>query len=121
MHPFTRSIQEAGRTEAVSIQRIESAANASDARQPIAFYNVLLALRSDSYRSLKPGHQYLAAYAKAGWEIKSLILLDIPSEYDLYAKMGAEVALIQNSTQDVAISKSRNWVFGQARNHFGWA
>lgn len=121
MHAFSRSVQEAGRTEDTSIQKIESAAASSHARQPIAFYNVLLALRSDQFRGLNPGHKYLAAYASAGWELKSIILLEDEGEYKNYARMGVPTAIISNTVLEMAKSASRNWVFGAARNHFGWA
>ncbi|MES4993878.1 hypothetical protein ABVB70_26660 [Agrobacterium radiobacter] len=121
MHAFSRSVQEANRTEELSIHKIEAAAVASHARHPIAFYNVLLALRSDQYRGLNPGHKYLAAYANAGWELQSIILLEDEDEYKNYARMGVPTAIISNTVSDTANPASRNWVFGAARNHFGWA
>ncbi|CAH0142900.1 hypothetical protein SRABI05_00342 [Agrobacterium fabrum] len=121
MHAFSRSVQEANRTEELSIHKIEAAAAASHARHPIAFYNVLLALRSDQHRGLNPGHKYLAAYASAGWELQSIILLEDEDEYKNYARMGVPTAIIANTVSDTANPASRNWVFGAARNHFGWA
>ncbi|MGO7634458.1 hypothetical protein [Rhizobium johnstonii] len=121
IHGFSRSIQEAGRTETKSIQKIENAALSSSARQPIAYYNVLLALRSDIYNGFNKGHHYLAAYVQAGWELQSVILLDIPKEYRTYARMGMPTAIIEDSTANTAYAPYRNWVFAEARNHFGWA
>lgn len=121
IHAFSRSVQEAGRTEALSIQKIEQAAAASNARSPIAYYNILLALRSDQYRGLNKGYDYLAAYVKAGWVLESVILLEDVNEYYNYARMGAPTALIENTVANASHSSRRNWVFGEARNHFGWA
>ncbi|WP_320196404.1 hypothetical protein RMR10_009655 [Agrobacterium rosae] len=121
IHAYSQSVQEGDYTEASSIKRIEDAAAASHARHPIAYFNVLLALRSDVYKGLNQGYKYLAAYTAAGWDIESIIMLDIPDQYNDYGRMGAPTAIINESTANSAIDLQRNWVFAEARNHFGWA
>ena len=57
-----------------------------------------------------------------GWDIQSLVLLAPKiAEYNRYAGFGAPLAHIPDAAEMSANQLERNWVFGQARNHFGWA
>lgn len=121
IHAFRKSIQESLRSPNVAINKIVSAARKKQQKSIFSFYNVLIALRSDSYKTLPTAETYLEEFIKAGWIIESLVLLDIPKEYHRYVKFGAPTCEIEHSTHLTAESRSRNWIFGQARNHFGWA
>jgi hypothetical protein len=121
IHAYRRSVQEADRSPAFSADKIEKAAASLDQKTPIAYYNVLLALRSDSIGGHPTAAGYLSHYVRSGWDLQSLILLDMSAEYWRYARFGVPTYDLQNSTELTANSLQRNWVFGQARNHFGWA
>ena len=114
-------MQEAKRSPERSVEQILKTAENLASHQPMANFNVLLALRSDICNGLPKADHYLAHYIRAGWELQSLILLDRMNEYDRYARFGAPTALIDNSTEVLLKERQRNWVFGAARNHFGWA
>ena len=97
------------------------AARARQRRQPFAYFNVLLALRSDVCNGLPTADHYLAEYVKNGWDLQSLVILDIPEDYNKYARFGAPTCLIEGAAENTSVALQRNWVFGQVRNHFGWA
>lgn len=84
-------------------------------------HNLLIALRSDVVNGLPTADRYLRDFQQAGWDIQSLVLLGIPNEYAKYATFGAPVALIDDAPAWATIDLHRNWIFGHARNHFGWA
>lgn len=121
VHCYRGSVQEANRSPERSVEQTLKTANILARHQPMAYFNVLLALRSDVCNGLPKADHYLAHYIQAGWELQSLILLDRMKEYDRYARFGAPTAIIDNSTEVLLKQRQRNWVFGAARNHFGWA
>lgn len=121
IHCYRQSVQEANKSPQQSIAETVAAARKMNQSRPIAYYNVLFALRSDVCNNHPKADIYLGRYIRAGWELQSLILLDLDKEYDHYVRFGAPTALIENSSRLLTTEKERNWVFGQARNHFGWA
>lgn len=121
LNAFRRSLQEAQRSPEVAAEKILKAARTCQSRGIFAFHNVLLALRSDNQTGFPIAAEYLRFFIKIGWEIQSLILLEESSDYNLYARFGAPLALIESSAEMTSIPLRRNWVFGMARNHFDWA
>ena len=121
VHAFRRSVQEAGQTPVLSATKIESAARKLQSSTALAYYNVLIALRSDVFKGFPIAEAYLAEYIKRGWDLQSIVLLDAPSEYNRYVSIGVPLYNLENSSELCSVSSHRNWVFGQVRNHLGWA
>ena len=121
VHCYRQSVQEARRSPDLSIEKALKPANRLNGRYPITYFNLLIALRSDICNGLPKADHYLARYIQAGWESRSVILLDLMKEYDRYARLGAPTAIIDNTKEVLLKERQRNWVFGQARNHYGWA
>ncbi len=121
VHAFRQSVQEAQLTP----QQFRRPDDEERRRQQgwgiTAWYNVLLAFRSDSVHGLPEADEYLRHYIRNGWVIESLALLDIPDDYEKYARFGAPTAAVRDTTENTKETASRPWVFGEVRNHFGWA
>ena len=121
VHAFRQSVQEAQLTPQQSLDRTMKNARRQQGWGITAWYNVLLAFRSDSVHGLPEADEYLRHYIRAGWVIESLALLDIPNDYEKYARFGVPTAAVRDTTENTKESASRPWVFGEVRNHFGWA
>lgn len=121
IHAFRQSVQEAKLTPQQSLDRTVKNARHQQGSGITAYYNVLLALRSDSVHGLPEADEYLRLYIRNGWIIESLALLDIPDHYDTYARLGAPTGLIRDATENAKQTHSRPWLFGEVRNHLGWA
>lgn len=120
VYTFRRSVQEAGRKPEIAAEKILQSARSRQRQGIFAYHNVLLALRSDNVAGLPTAKEYLTHFVRIGWDIQSLVLLEV-DEYDRYARFGAPIAYIPNSVEMTSRQLQRNWVFGQVRNHFGWA
>jgi hypothetical protein len=121
IHAYRQSVQEAGTTPEESASKALANARRKSNQAAIQQYNLLLALRSDSIKGLPTAREYLSYYLSCGWEIVSLALLDMAAEYDRYADIGAPTCEVLKSIEYSTEERSRIWVFGQVRNHFGWA
>ena len=121
LHAYRQSIQEAGMSIPDSIDRFEKIANIASVSHGASYLNLLLALRSDSIGGLPTADGYLKEFVRNGWELSALALLDCPTEYDRYARFGAPMCDVRDASTMTAVALERNWVFGQVRNHFGWA
>ena len=121
VHAFRQSVQEAKLDPQASLDRTVTNARRQQGWGITAWYNVLLALRSDSVNGLPEADEYLRHYVRNGWVIESLALLDIPDDYEKYARFGAPTAAVRDTKANTKETASRPWVFGEVRNHFGWA
>ena len=117
---FRQSLQEAGRTPEMAASKILANARRRQESSVFAYYNVLLALRSDSGTTFPTADLYLAHFVTSMFELQSIVLLE-EEHYELYARFGAPIAQIKNSAKMITVQTERNWVFGAVRNHFGWA
>lgn len=126
MYASSQSLQEAGKSPSNFITKHLQKAREKQSQRIYQYYNILIALRAENGISKLPSaDQYLIEFIKVNWEIQSLILLQglesSTAEFKKYAHFGAPLCEIENSTEFLQDEPKRNWVFGQARNHFGWA
>jgi hypothetical protein len=101
-----------------------SAGRAIQRKRKIAInhLNLLLAIRTDSMNGLPPAYEYLSHFAKQGWSLESLIILDYNErKHRLYFDFGAPVCSIVDAAEMVHDRSQHQLLVGQARNHFGWA
>jgi hypothetical protein len=120
---YRQSVQEAGKTPEDEAKRINLIVSKIKRVRP-SYVNFLLALRSDSFQGLPQGDAYLNHFVTLGWRIESIVLLGKDMEhpsFNHYADFGAPIAEMLKSGDWLKNDLERNWVFGQARNHFGWA
>jgi hypothetical protein len=116
-----QSLQEAKQKPESVSEKFSKAAHKQERNTAFAYYNLLIALRSDQVNGCPIADEYLSHFVEAGWEIQSLVLLEDEIEYGRYIAFGAPLALIPKSAKMTSNQLERNWVFGQVRNHFGWA
>jgi hypothetical protein len=113
-----QSLQEAGKTPEQVAKEIENASARLNQQNPTiesAFFNVLLAIRTDSPRKMKKGEDYLSYFVKRGWLIESLAILSPKSRDEhIYRRFGAPTCYIEYSSGLDIIQ-----MVGQVRNHFG--
>lgn len=118
---FSQSIQEADVSPENFIAKHEKTASNREARQFFSYYNMLIALRSDHVNGKPIAKDYLSFFVKNGWILESIVLLSIVDEFDEYASFGVPVLESEHALEYAAEEKSRGWLLGQVRNHFGWA
>lgn len=119
IHPRRQSLQEAGKTLEKSLKIIKSESGRAQPNANIhsAYFNVLLALRTDQVGELPTANVYLSYFVDHGWQIESLALLS-PTRNDerTYRHFGVPTCYVYDS-KEIDI----NDMVGQVRNHFGWS
>jgi hypothetical protein len=120
IHPRRQSLQEARKTPDESLRIIASeSAQATRGGGNIhsAYFNALLALRTDRVGGRPAADAYLSHFVARGWLIESLALLS-PTRRDerVYRRFGAPTCYVYDST-----GLDIGQMVGQVRNHFGWA
>lgn len=114
------SRQEAKETPQQVIKFIAREARKLERQNPAvtsAYFNVLIALRTDRTNGLPAADVYLSHFVQQDYQIRSIALLS-PGTKDerLYRRFGAPVCYVYDST-DIDFGQ----MVGQVRNHFGWA
>jgi len=118
IHPRRQSLQEAGKIPPQAVTEIgrESAKTQKSVRIKSEYFNVLLALRTDSYRGMPRAFEYLSHFVNNGWQIESLVLLrQTDADENIYRRFGVPICYIQSNELTIL------QMIGHARNHFGWA
>jgi hypothetical protein len=113
------SRQDARQSPEETVKFLKRQSSQFDSDRPIAgaYFNVLLALRTDRKGNLPVAAEYLSSFVRQGWIIESLALLSpTDRDEDLYHRFGAPICYVYGS-RDIKIG----WMVGQVRNHFGWA
>jgi hypothetical protein len=113
------SRQEAGESPDDVVKFVKQKASGFQKRAGIvtAYFNVLIALRTDKLGQLPTAEDYLSHFVKQDWRIESLALLSPTSrDENLYHRFGAPTCYVYDS-RALKIA----WMVGQIRNHFGWA
>jgi hypothetical protein len=120
IHPRRVSLQESGRSPGVAAKEIARESARVDRRTNIqsAYFNALLAIRTDRFGEMPRAAEYLSYFAHHGWQIESLLLLSPNArDTDLYRHFGAPTCDVYGSTTDYSILQ----MVGRVKNHFGWA
>lgn len=116
-----QSLQEGNKTPEAALKIIVTQYDRDQRRSPAissAYFNVLLALRTDRLSAgLPAAHHYLSYFISKGWQLESLAMLgpSLPEERP-YKRFGVPTAYIYDPW-DFEISQ----MVGMVRNHFGWA
>jgi hypothetical protein len=120
IHPRRVSLQEGGKSPKEAAKEIgrECARVERRANIQAAYFNVLLAIRTDRFEEMPKADEYLSYFVGQGWQIESLVLLSPNGrDTDLYRHFGVPTCYVYGSTTDFSILQ----MVGQVKNHFGWA
>ncbi len=108
IHSRRVSLQEAGKSPNAAVKEILSEARRlqrSNSTIQSAYFNVLLALRTDRFRRMQRADEYLSHFVAQNWQIMSLALLSPDSrDEQVYTRFGAPICYIYDSTTAFSIS-----------------
>jgi len=120
-------LQEAKRSKERVVKDALTDARALQKKQKvsIAFYNLLVAIRTDDgVNNFPPADKYLSHFVDQGWMIESLAILDYDErKHSKYHAFGAPTLEHYDTSKMVENNKKTeyHWLTGPVRNHFGWA
>jgi len=121
-----QSLQEAKRSpeQVVSDTKAEIKSLKDKCAVVPAYFNMLVAIRTDNINNLPAADQYLNHFISVGWSIESLVVLGYSeSAHQKYYKFGIPLCEFSQAP-NLAEKKAKgthHLLLAPIRNHFGWA